>query len=71
MVLVGNQALDPAGLAPALVTDNKEKVTVRVEKKFARRGMPSRDISPRKAASTYSFAYLPGQIDRTSLSIRA
>jgi hypothetical protein len=35
VVLSGNQALDPAGFAPALVTSNLEKVTFLTEKTCA------------------------------------
>jgi hypothetical protein len=32
VVLSGNQALDPAGFAPAVITGNRKKVTVPLEK---------------------------------------
>jgi hypothetical protein len=74
VVLSGNQALDPAGFAPALITVTHEKdtglnrKTCAVPKKFAN---TEANLNPAGTASTYSFAILPGQIDQIPLSIRA
>jgi hypothetical protein len=67
VVLSGNQALDPAGLAPALVTSNRRKVTFQSVKKLTRPTNTWPNINPARAASTYSFWFLPGQIDQIPL----
>jgi len=64
--LSGNQALDPAGFAPAMVTDNEKKVTVLTEKTCY-----SSDINAREGGKYILFCDLPGQIDQIPLSIRA
>jgi hypothetical protein len=67
VILSGNQALDPAGLAPAIVTDNRKKVTVRTEKTCA----PLLNTNPAEGGKYILFCILPGQIDQIPLSIRA
>ena len=78
MVLSGNQALDPAGLAPAIVTETREKVTGLGGKNLRGPDSEYRNIAntggiliPRGAASTCLLQFLPGQIDQIPLSIRA
>jgi hypothetical protein len=71
VVLSGNQALDPAGLAPAIVTGNRTKVTVALEKNLRIAVSPVTNLNAARAASTLLFAFLPGQIDQIPLSIKA
>jgi len=78
VILSGNQALDPAGFAPALVTATQKKVMLLDRKNFARRqGFITNAanigrilIAQERQVHTY-LRCLPGLIDRIPLSIRA
>ena len=62
MVLSGNQALDPAGLAPAIVTLDPGKVTVLGVKNSEYRDIANNraNINPTRAASTYLLQIFAG-----------
>jgi hypothetical protein len=70
VVLSGNQALDPAGFAPAIVTSTQKKVTV-PDGKICAPLQNTGNINPREGGKYILFTFLPGQIDQIPLSIRA
>jgi hypothetical protein len=53
VVLSGNQALDPAGTLPAVITFKREKVTGGLVKNF----QLQRDINPAEAAKYILFCF--------------
>jgi hypothetical protein len=71
VVLSGNQALDPAGFAPALVTLNQKKVTGPNGKNCAPLRNKPTNLNPHQGGKYMLFALLPGQIDQIPLAIRA
>jgi hypothetical protein len=67
VVLSGNQALDPAGIAPAIVTGNRRKVTVPVEKICAPLWIPGQILIP-QGQQVHTFCIFAGP-DRPDLFV--
>jgi hypothetical protein len=65
VVLSGNQALDPAGIAPAIVTGNRRKVTVALKKTCAPLWIPGQILILQRAASTYILHFCRARSTRS------